>query len=128
MGNSEEDTLSKEEIYLYDNLSHLQPTRIVRESDNKRITEYSSFPLDYSEVTGPIGDLKQAHVVSAPIEKVVWQENLDGSETKILSGELLVYAPGGKGLVQEFRQLETASPIDLSGFKIDGLGISLIFF
>jgi hypothetical protein len=104
--------------YVYDNLAHLQPTRIITlTSDGKRRINYAFYPADFAESTGFIADLKAAHIQSIPIELVTYEEEPDGLNPRIISGQVHTYKPGGKGLQDEIWKLETGKPIHLSQFK-----------
>jgi hypothetical protein len=104
--------------YVYDNLTHLQPTRtITLTSDRKRQIHYVSYPADFADSTGFIADLKAAFIQTAAIETVTYEEEADGSKPSILSGQVNTYKPGGKGLQDEIWRLETNKPILLSQFK-----------
>ena len=113
--------------YRYDNAVHLQPTRIqttTTELDGliRRENTYQTFPEDYSDNSGFVKQLKDAHIVNAPIEKVVYLDDLyDGtsSNARVIAGQLFKYKPGGKGLLDEIYELETPAPIPLyNNFKL----------
>jgi YD repeat-containing protein len=104
------------EEYFHDNEVHLQPSRIVKKINDKRYVTITSYPDDFSNTTGFIADLKTDHNI-VPIEKVTWQESLTGTNQAVLSGQLFTYKAGGEGLLEEIKQLELATPLNLSAFN-----------
>lgn len=102
--------------YYYDNVTHLQPTRIVNTLNNKKLITQSSYPEDYINTTGFVADLKSAHII-VPLERITWQENLTGTNTGILEGQLFIYKAGGRGLLEEVKSLELSKPLGYNAFK-----------
>ncbi|TYR36318.1 RHS repeat protein [Sphingobacterium phlebotomi] len=109
--------------YYYDNLDHLQPTRIevISSEGSKNITQIS-YPNDYINISGFIGDMKEKHLIAYPIEQVNYKEV--GTARTILSGKLTTYKTGGKGLLDEIFLIETANPIALSTFKFSNRSVN----
>lgn len=106
--------------YYYDNPSHYQPTRIVKEnSKNEKFTTYTTFPEDYTDNSGFVKDLVDAFIV-VPVEKTVIKETIDiSNSSKVVSGEIYTYKTGGKGLKDITYALKAdLSPISLSNFKL----------
>lgn len=104
----------------YDNPAHYQPTRTVRStSQNEKTIEYNTFPEDYQDNSGFIGDLKGSFVVTVPIEEVVIRQNLEDGSMHAISGKTTTYRIGGKGLIDRVYTLNAESgPIPLSSFKL----------
>jgi YD repeat-containing protein len=110
----------KKTTFIYDNLVHYQPTRIVTNTNaNETITTYSTYPEDYADISGVIKELKDAFLV-VPVEKTVLKENTNvPNSARIISGEITTYKLGTKGLKDIVYMLNTnSSPIRLSTFKL----------
>jgi len=105
--------------YFYDNDQHLQQTRIMvftGQPDKYRVTNVT-YPQDYADESGFIGDMKSKHIFS-PIETVIYETDYAGNTVNILSGKFNSYKPGLEaGLLYHTYVLRTNSPIPLSGFK-----------
>jgi hypothetical protein len=109
--------VTTETEYFYDNDEHLLVSRIGRSIDHgeKELTVIS-YPQDYASGTSFIDAMVTANNISAPIEKVVLNEDKTGVKT-ILKGELYYYSNDGKGLLESMKSIETAGGINISGFK-----------
>lgn len=103
----------------YDNTSkHYQPTRVaVTKSDGSIEVMARIYPEDYASGTTFIDNMKRTgrHLMAYPVEQVRYREV--GTARTILSGTITKYLTGGKGLVDQVLELETASPITQSTFK-----------
>ncbi|MBK1442739.1 RHS repeat protein, partial [Parapedobacter sp. ISTM3] len=107
---------SKTITYTYGNPQHAQLThKSIHSSDGSREVEYTSYPSDYSNTTGSIGDMKNNHLLAYPLERVRYREV--GTARTILSGSITTYKAGGKGLIDQELSLETAAPVALASFK-----------
>jgi YD repeat-containing protein len=102
--------------YFYDNVTHLQITRTKTNANNKRLVTAVSYPADYADASGFVGDLKASNII-VPLESVTWQEGFNEESPKILSGQLFIYRAGGTGLIEETKALEIASPLPFTNFK-----------
>jgi len=113
--------LTKSTDYYYDNPVHYQPTRIVTSaSDNTLTTSLITYPEDYTDASGFIKDLKDAFIVK-PIEKIVVKEDVGSANTsRVISGQIATYKPGGRGLSDNIYALKFSSkkPIRLQDFRI----------
>jgi hypothetical protein len=103
--------------YFYDDTSHLLPTRIVTtNSKGDTITTKTTYPLSYTTLTASdaitqgVLNLKNKHIISAPVEKYMQRVNSDGTNQRVTSGIITVY-----GASSPFPTLayvtETASPV-----------------
>lgn len=101
----------------YDNVKHLQPTRIeTAGSDGSVITTATSFPDDFAMGGVSFIDSMEAHhLTSFPIEQVVYKQK--GGVNNIVSGNIITYKTDGAGLPDQLLKLETASPILQANFK-----------
>jgi YD repeat-containing protein len=100
----------------YDNLQHLQPSRIqVTGSDGSVLTTATSFPDDYARGTAFINYLQDNHFTAYPVEQVAYREK--GGVNNIVSGDIITYKTTGAALADQLLKLETASPVSLAAFK-----------
>lgn len=100
----------------YDNLKHLQPTRIRKvASDGSIVTTAISYPDDYETGVSFIDYMQANHLVSFPIEQVVYKEK--AGAIKIVAGSIITYKAEGAGLPYQLFALETSAPIPYTGFK-----------
>ncbi|WP_158559200.1 DUF5977 domain-containing protein [Deminuibacter soli] len=113
--------------YSYNNALHMYPTAITtKKSDGAVITAYSTFPQDYAAGTAFIDDLKATNNVAVPVEKISAQ--VKAGATQVLSGQLMTYKTGGKGLQDKVYSLETRAPVDISSFKFSNTNAGSIPF
>lgn len=111
------DPVITKRIYQYSDTNHLQLTQIrTMGSDGGVNVRLITFPLQYSNSTGSIGDMKQNHLVSFPIESIEYKEL--GSAKIVLSGEIIKYRNGIKGTIDEVLKLRLNSPIPIASFKL----------
>jgi hypothetical protein len=105
--------------FSYDNLAHMQLTKnVLHKSDGNTITTQNLYPLDYTNTTGFIGDMKSANIVNKPIESVSYLTNASTSAVSILKGKIITYKQAPDlGLPDNVRILENRSPLPLSQFK-----------
>lgn len=112
-------SLSNKIEYKYDNLSHLQQSRMIKTETNgdKKIT-YSLYPLDYSNTSGFIEEMKNKNIINKPVEKVIAHSDDEGNNIEILSALLTTYKSGNiVGLNDQVWKLENDLPIPLGEFK-----------
>ncbi len=103
--------------YYYDNPTHAQLSRqSSKNSAGNTVTTHSLYSFDYTDNSGTIKDLQDAHIISVPIESVQYLTYTDGS-TKIRTGKLNTYKPGGLGLLDKEYVLESATLTALSSFR-----------
>jgi len=74
-----------------------------------------SYPKSYSNNSGFIGDMKTNNLLSYPIEYVKYKEK--DNNINIISGQVTVYKPGGRTLVDRVLRLNNSSVVPLSSFK-----------
>jgi hypothetical protein len=100
--NDKGDTQRFEEIvtnYFYDNSNHQQLTRTVTtNSKGQQITSNTKYPLDYTIVSGAndaftqgVQNLRNKHIINAPIETYIQKKNADGTEIGATSYVLTSY-------------------------------------
>jgi hypothetical protein len=84
--------------YFYDDTSHLLPTRIVtRNSKGEAITTKNTYPLSYTTLTASdaitqgVLNLKNKHIINAPVERYVQRVNSNGTNTRVTSGIITTY-------------------------------------
>lgn len=115
-----------EKAFKYDNAAHAQPTRVeTYKSNGTKSTELTVYPLDYAAGTTFIDDMNNNHLVALPIEKVTYQTNAAG-ENRIISGNIIKYLPGAKGLKDEEFLLNTLSGEPLAGFKFSNRSTGIL--
>jgi hypothetical protein len=106
--------------YFYDNLVHLQPTRVISTAADPgwvKVTA-TTYPHDYEDNSGFIKNLKDAHFVALPIEQVTYQQDLSGLNQKILSASITTYKSGNNsGLKDQIWKLKTSQPVAFQNFK-----------
>jgi len=73
------------------------------------------YPIDYAPGTSFIDQMRQANLLSYPVEQVKYKKT--GTDHRILEGAVTKYLLGGKGLIDEVYNLETLNPIALASFK-----------
>jgi len=111
--------------YYYDNLNHLQPTRMeLSRSDGKKEVTAITYALDYAGGTTFIDNMKVNHLLAYPIEQIKYLDN--GNNQSILSGSITTYKTGGKGLKDMEQLLETNSSLSLSSFKFSNRSAGIL--
>lgn len=103
--------------YEFNNSTHKQLSRILKtNSDQWNSVVQFVYPKDYSSGTSWIDNLVTNYMHSVPVEKVVYNESINGSVTtrNVLSGEMNTYNATGKGLKAETWMLESATPLQMS--------------
>lgn len=109
--------------YEYSNL--LLSKETFKNSKGEKYIYYSSYPLDYADGVSFIDNLKTQGLIGYPIEKVSFLDK--GSEKrKIISGSIIRYKSGGKGLIDSQWNLESTSPLDLNSFKFSNRNPGII--
>ncbi|HEY8938156.1 MAG TPA: hypothetical protein VIM65_23200 [Cyclobacteriaceae bacterium] len=105
--------------YYYDDLNHLQPTRIVEsKSDTRLKTTFLSYPEDYTNTTGFIAGMKSKNIRSKSIEKIICQSSAAQNDYSVLSGSITTYYDDiHVGETKDVRIIQTSTPIALSNFK-----------
>ncbi|OQP55779.1 hypothetical protein A4R26_27145 [Niastella populi] len=107
-------TLTQTTKYFYDNLGHVNPTRIETiTSDGKTRTGYINYSTDYPSGTPFIDDLVSRNIVSAPVEEL--QTTTIGGATHITEGKINVYTGAA---IKEIWRSEFSAPIVQSSFKL----------
>lgn len=104
------------ESFTYTSNNYIRNLEMVR-SDNTFRNRFFTYPSDYLNNDGFIGDMKSTGVINKPIEEVIYQSNSVRENIEILSGKLRTYKTGGKGLIDKIYSLETSNPIPISNFK-----------
>lgn len=112
--------VNQTENYTYGNVSHALPTvRAVSNSDGSKEVTLTTYPDDYSNTGGFIGEMKGTgvgrHLIGYPVEQVRYREV--GTVRTILWGRINRYQAGGRGLLDEVLQIETDAPIALASFR-----------
>ena len=118
--------------YFYDDTSHLLPTRIVtRNSKGEAITTKNTYPLSYTTlnasdaITQGLLNLKNKHIISAPVERYVQKVNSDGTNTRVTSGMITTYGSSSPLPILAYTT-ETISPItNFSALAISVSGATL---
>ncbi|MBK1442603.1 hypothetical protein JHJ32_21565 [Parapedobacter sp. ISTM3] len=119
--NSTTDSVVEMTDYAYDGMNLGQPhyqmsKKTTARSDGSKEIAYHTYPLDYGNTFGFIYDMKNNNIISKPIESVLYKEV--GSTRTILAGNITTYKLGGRGLVDQLLELETAAPLALGTFKM----------
>ncbi|WP_153796809.1 hypothetical protein [Foetidibacter luteolus] len=115
--------LSSYTKYYYDNLNHLNPTRIeTKGSDDNLLTKYTLYPQDYATGTAFIANLISKNMLSAPIEEVSLRKI--GSTNKIVSGKISTYSGTNVDWVYK---LESAASITSSSFKFSNRALGSVY-
>jgi len=110
--------------YLYDNPTHAQLSRSYTiTSDNKRKYSQILYPDDYTNTIGssggPVGILKEKHIINIPIETIQYVSDQDGNNIQVIDGSINVYQSfSDRVLLDHVYQLETALPIPKANFKL----------
>ena len=118
--------------YFYEDTSHLLPTRIItRNSKGETITTRNSYPLSYATLISPdaitqgILNLKNKHIINAPVEKYVQKINSSGSNARVTSGVITAYGSSLPRPILSY-STETVSPItNFSALVINSGGATL---
>lgn len=123
------DTINKNvttENYFFDNPNHKQLSRKSKTESNGNLSWLIfQYPLDYSNTSGFIHDLKTNHLLSKVVEEV--SSVVIGGSSYIVSGKLNTYKTGGKGLLDIVYNLNIDSPLPLSSFKFSSRSIGSLF-
>jgi len=113
------DGVSTTNNYYYDNPVHAQVTRTKIDNTEEKYT-YTLYSYDYSNTgTGDfIGEMKSAHVINKPIEKVTYIKDKISGNLYVVGGEIYTYKTGSHaGQIESIYRLNTISPIAISSFK-----------
>lgn len=114
--------IAKQTVYT-NSLDHLQTIRSeTNTSDGKKLGTYTSYPTDYADASGFIADLKTKNILDKPIETVAYKSNADGSNLRILSGQLTTYKTGGTALPDAVYAMESVNPVPLANFRFSNRG------
>ena len=124
--NSPTDVIVEATDYAYDGVNLAQPhyqvsKQSVTKSDGSKQVAYHTYAKDYGNTSSFINDMKSSNLVNRPIESVSYKEV--GSTRTVLSGQITTYKTGGRGLVDQIQELETAAPLPLSSFKLSNRSI-----
>ncbi|MBS1750630.1 MAG: RHS repeat protein [Bacteroidetes bacterium] len=109
--------------YQYNNYGYLTK-HTTTQSDGTIANGIISYPNDYATGTAYLDDMKSLNLLKYPIEKVNYNE-IDSSKN-ILSGQIIKYKPGGKGLIEEVLDLETINPIPIASFKFSNRPLGVL--
>lgn len=103
--------------YTYNYPKHYQLAGERVEKSNGEVEgQLYSYPPDYSDTGGFIGEMKSARQVAYPIEHLRYRET--GSSVVYLQGTLSRYKTGGKALPDSRADLASRDPVSQSAFKI----------
>lgn len=94
------------------------------QSNSTTVKEITSYPNDYAAGTLFLDDMRSSNLLKYPIEKVKYNEV--GGLKNILSGQIVKYKPGGKGLVDELLFLETSDPVLHTSFKFSNRPVGIL--
>ncbi|MGC4038695.1 MAG: hypothetical protein QM764_22215 [Chitinophagaceae bacterium] len=129
-----DDTKYEEVItnYYYEDTSHYLPTRVVTtNSKNEKITTFNTYPSSYTTltagdaVTQGVLNLRNKHIINAPVEKYIQKINGDGSNTRVTSGVITTYG-ASTPLPSLAYTTETVSPItNFASLIINGSGATM---
>jgi YD repeat-containing protein len=103
--------------YFYDNLDHLQATKIERTgTDGIKETTYLKYPGDFSDAESDqvTKDMKGSKFIfNAPIQKTISKSR--GSQENVISSQVIKYANNLNAILpSENGFLETASPLNIN--------------
>jgi YD repeat-containing protein len=117
--------ISKTTNFYYDNVAHLQTSRIETfTSDGNSETVSTTYPLDYASGTAFIDSMKNKNLVSYPIEQVKYLQR--DSTATILSGIINRYQNIGNGLIDTLFTFEPLTPLNLSSYKFSNRTIGVL--
>ncbi|WP_454880731.1 hypothetical protein [Sphingobacterium detergens] len=120
-----QDSIVEITSFYYDNPKHGQLSRTVRANDRDHdILQFVSFIEDYPSGNTMIDNLKNNHIIAAPIEHVSLVKK--GTDYFVTGGETFKYKLSGNGLVEHLAKINVASPISLSQFKFSNRAIGVI--
>ncbi len=109
----------------YDNVKHLQPTRIeTTSSDGSILTTATSFPDDFEPGEPFINYMQANHLKSFPIEQIVYKQK--GGVNNIISGNIITYKTEGAGLPEQLFKLETTKSLSQTSFKFSNRLIGVL--
>lgn len=80
--------------YNYDSNNHLPNKTVTTNSKNETITSTTTYPLDYTSVTGTdafslgIKELQNSHMYNSPVETYTSISNADGSSSRVIGATL----------------------------------------
>lgn len=103
----------------YDNPVHAQVTRTKVDNTEETYT-YTLYPDDYSNTGNGdfIGEMKTAHILNKPIEKITYVKDKVSGNLFIVAGEVYTYKTGVHlGQIESIYKLNTKNPILVSSFK-----------
>ena len=105
--------------FAYENLVHMQLTKkIAHKSDGNTIATQYLYPLDYTDATGVIADMKSANIINQPIESVSYLTKAATGEISVVNGKLTTYKTAPNlGLPGSIKALKIAAPIPLAQFR-----------
>src|SRR5690606_17055118 len=106
-------------------ISHFKPVKSkVTKSDGTAEVTHTIFPNDYTDTSGPIGDMKSNYLIGIPVEQVTYKQA--GSQYSVVSGVITTFKAGGQGLPDKSFVWESASPIASSSFKFSNRNMGQI--
>lgn len=110
--------------YEHSRKSLLPVREITSTSSGDSSVVYKSYPREYAPGTLFVDSLVNRNMVAYPIETVQTREV--GSTRTVLSGSITTYKTGGKGLVDQVLELETAAPVALASFRFSNRGTGVL--
>lgn len=106
----------KTTIYNY-NLDNLQVAREEVLTGTEKLTTVYTYPKDYTDGSGFVKKLVDANMITLPIEKVTYREDLNGARRMITGGLINIYDDMGKGHLAKIKMFEWSNPVSVSNFK-----------
>lgn len=119
------DAVSKTNNYYYDNPVHAQVTRTKADNTEETYT-YTLYSYDYSNTgTGDfIGEMKSAHILNKPIEKVTYVKDKISGNLYVTDGEIYTYKTGSHvGQLESIYKLKNQTAIPISTFKFSNRSV-----
>lgn len=117
--------LTSETKYYYDNLDHLQITRIEKTNSlGVKETQVTSYPIDYPSGTAFIDSMKNRHLWAYPIEKVTYLTKQ--GQSFVTSGSVTEYLNDKSGLPSKVYSLEYDSPLAATSFKFSNRSAGIL--
>lgn len=119
-------SIRTESDYDYLNMSHLQLSKATSyKSDGKQLSTYYLYPGDYADLTGPIGQMKQANIINKPVETALCLSDASGQPISVLRASSVAYFQDSKiGLPNSTWITENRSPIPWSQFTFSNQSAS----
>lgn len=110
--------------FAYDSNLHNLRSESVSKSNAKTVVRICTYPNDYAAGTTFIDNMKTAGMTGLPIEEVNYET--DGTNQKIISGQVIQYYTGGKARPEIAYKLLSNAPIPLASFKFSSRTIGVL--